>query len=38
MGYPSSVFTVDRVLTGEEIDLGGVSYKVNGGILVGVGL
>jgi len=29
MGYPS-MFTVDRVLAGEEIDLGGVSYKVNG--------
>lgn len=32
------MFTVHKVLTKQEIDLGGVSYKVNGGILVGVGL
>jgi len=32
------MFTVHRVLTNQEIHLGGVSYKVNGGILMGVGL
>lgn len=32
------MFTVHRVLTKQEIDLGGVSYKVNEGILMGVGL